>query len=239
VNDPGATTPTVPVTTDPGTTDPGTTDPGTTDPGTTDTVSVRPNAVATPSVIALGTTVLGVRWHAPKAKAHATVTGYRVRVAAPHTTTRSVTVKATTRLAVIRSLKRHTTYTVTVAARSKAGYSAASPKVLRTTRSSGPTVSATKLPARMATPGGAPTASTRLAVTWRAPSVAGATAVNRYEVRVYAGTKLLKTVHFASTRRSGTVTGLKAHTTYRIRVRAHNWAGYGTASAIRSLRTRS
>lgn len=201
--------------------------------------SVRPNAIAKPAVVALGQTSVAAKWTAGKAKAGAKVTGYRVSVYQGLKLVHAVSVAPSKRLAVVRGLKRATRYLVSVVATSESGSSKPSAKASVTTHRSGPTVSAVKKPGMVAKPTVRATGSTSLQVGWRAPSTKGATGVRSYQVRIYAGTKLVETVLVGGSHHSAAVPGLRKDTIYQVTVRATDFGGTGPASAKASARTRA
>jgi hypothetical protein len=59
-----------------------------------------------------------------------------------------------------------------------------------------------------------------------------------YRVKVYKGSKLVKTVVLTSAHHSLTVSKLKSHTKYSVTVAAENSIGYGHASSKGSATTK-
>lgn len=220
-----------PVATDPTPTP--TTDPTTpTAPGAT-----VPAKVATPRTVALGPTAIAVRWSAPKGATADKVSGYVISAFKGGKKVKSVKASASKRLVVLSGLKKSTTYKIAVVAKNAHGSSKLSSYSSSKTKAKGKNVSATKRPAKVSKPGSS-VGKAKLRVKWKAASVRGALAVSTYQVRIRLHGKTVKTFTVDDKLRSKLVSSLKRHTTYSVSVRAHNWAGWGSWSTARSVRTR-
>lgn len=169
-----------------------------------------------------------MRWKASASDGGASITGYQVLVYKGSKVVEEQLVSADTRSTTVSGLKLHTNYLVAVRAENSAGFSKVSAKD----------------PVKIQAPGKVkkPTASakgkTSISVEWKAPKSLGGPKVAGYEVRVYKGSKLIDTVAAKASKRSVSLTKLKAGTTYKIAVRAKNAAGWSSLSAKDTVTTK-
>ncbi|GAA2749832.1 fibronectin type III domain-containing protein [Amnibacterium kyonggiense] len=196
-----------------------------------------PQRVALPDAVALGATSIAVKWSAPKAASHDKVTSYVVKTYKGDRLVKTAVIAGSKRLAVIGGLKKSTVYRVGVAARNAHGTGASSKLDSVKTRAKGKTVSATKKPSKVQKPS-VSVGSARLRVKWSGASTSGALAVQKYQVQVVLHGRTVKTVTVAAGQRVELLKGLKRHTAYTVSVRAANWAGWGSWSTARSVRTK-
>jgi titin len=183
------------------------------------TVAGRP-AIGRPSV---GNAAVTVRWAAPADTGGAPITGYAVRAYRGTTLVKTVTARAGSTSVPVTGLVNGTGYRFTVAAVNAAGTGGQSPATA--------TVAPRTVPGAPAI--GRPSAGDSAAtVRWAAPKATGGAAVTGYTVRVYRGTKLVKTVSARAGSTSLTVKGLANRTGYRFTVAAVNAAGTGRWSAV-------
>ncbi|MGY1620651.1 S8 family serine peptidase [Geodermatophilus sp. SYSU D00965] len=163
-----------------------------------------------------------VRWTAPRDTGGAAVTGYSVRVHRGDSVVKTVTARAGSTSLSVTGLANGTGYRFSVAAVNAAGtgrWSATSATVTPRTVAGAPTI-------------GRPSAGNAAAtVRWVAPKATGGAAVTGYTVRVYRGTKVVKTVTARAGTTSLVVKGLTNGTAYRFTVAAVNAAGTGRWSA--------
>ena len=150
---------------------------------------------------------------------------------------KTANVGGTKRVVTISGLKRSTSYRIAVAAKNAQGTGKLSVLVSAKTKAKGKNVSATRHPGKVKKPT-ASVSTTRIRVKWSAASTSGALGVSNYQVRVVLRGKTVKTVTVSARSRSRVVTGLKRHTAYTVSVRAENWAGWGSWSPAKSVRTR-
>ena len=199
--------------------------------GAPKTVALAGRGVATPSAPAIGAATGGdgaasVSWTAPADAGGSAITGYEVQALSGTTVAGSVTLTdPTVRSATISGLVNGTSYTLRVRATNGLGAGAWSDASNAVT------------PAAPATAPGAPTIGTATAgdaqavVRWT-PGSTGGSPITSYEVQVFTGTALVRTVTgLPAGATSATVTGLTNGTAYTFRVRAVNAVGAGTPSA--------
>ncbi|MGN6445490.1 fibronectin type III domain-containing protein [Amnibacterium sp.] len=211
--------------------------PTTPTPTTPQAAQSAPNRVAKPSVVALGPSAIAARWSAPSGASASKVTGYVVRSYKGSKLVKTVNVSAKRRLVVVSGLHRSTAYRVTIAAKNAKGTGPASVSVTVRTRASGKNVSATRTPSRVGTPT-ARTSATTTRMWWKPASTRGALGVGAYQVRITLHGKTVQVVTVSSRSRTRLFIHLKGHTGYQVSVRAHSWAGWGSWSRTRSVRTR-
>jgi hypothetical protein len=172
--------------------------------------------------VTAGKSSVVVRWSAPKSTGGSPITGYTVSAWSGSSLRKVTTVKATARTATLSGLANGTPVTITVRAANAAGngpVSARSTKVTPRTTPGKPAL------------GRVTTGKASLTVRWVAPTSNGGAAVTKYTVRTWSGSRLVKVTTVAGSKRSVTVTGLRAGTAYRVTVSATNQAGAGPASA--------
>lgn len=161
-------------------------------------------------------------WAAPADNGSSSITGYVIRVYRGDKLVKATSVGGPIRRATVGGLASGVTYTVNVSARSAAGTGVPSER----------SVAVTPLGAPGSPKIGATTKGNQAAVVrWAAPASDGGSRVTGYVVRVWRGTKLVKTVEARATARRLTVTGLTNGVPYKVTVSARNAKGIGTASA--------
>ena len=195
-----------------------------------------PNRVAHPDATALGATGIAVRWSAPKSASASKVSGYVVKAYKGSKVVKTVTVGATKRLATITGLKKSTTYKIGVAAKNAQGTGKLSSFDSAKTKAKGKNVSATKHPTKVKKPS-TKAGTAKVKVHWAGASAKGALAITKYQIRIVKAGKVVKTVTVAANVRTKTVAKLAKKTGYTVSVRADNWAGWGSWSTGKSVRT--
>ena len=162
-----------------------------------------------------------VNWTANTVTGGAALSGFTITVKAGALVAKTVTAAAADRSAVVTGLTNGTSYTFSVVATNAAGSSTAkvSAAVVPSTTPGAPTIGAT-----------AQTSTTSLTANWSAPSATGGSAITGYEVKVFSGTTLVKTLTAAASAKTLVVTGLVSKQSYTMTVAAKNINGTGTAS---------
>jgi hypothetical protein len=161
-------------------------------------------------------------WAAPADDGGSKITSYVIRVYRGDKLVKATSVGGPIRRATVGGLTSGVAYTVNVSARNAAGTGVPSNR----------SVAVTPLGAPGSPKVGATTKGDKAAVVrWAAPASDGGSKVTGYVVRVWRGTKLVKTVNANATARRLTVTGLTNGVTYTMSVSARNSKGVGTSSA--------
>jgi Fibronectin type III domain len=184
-----------------------------------------PAAPRRPSVQATGGASMKVNWAAVD-DGGSDLTGYELLVSKGGALLRTLETTGTS--ATLTGLKSRSAYSVTVRARNAVGVSPASP-------AAGIKLEAAGKPAQ---PAATATSSSSARVAWKEPTSAGGPPITGYQVRVYSGSKVVKTLDVAPDKRSATVTGLGTLTRYSVDVRAKNGVGYSAPSAKASFTTK-
>jgi hypothetical protein len=188
--------------------------------------SVTPRAPTVPSGPAIGTPTAGnasvlVRWTAAVANGSA-VTSYTVKAYRGTTLVTTVTAAGTATSVQVTGLVNGHGHTFTVTARNGVGYGPASAR------------SATAVPRTVPTApriGTAAAGTGSAVVRWAAPASNGGAPITGYQVRVYTGSTLLKTVTVGPGSTSVTIGGLARRVGHRFLVIAVNAAGSSPTSA--------
>jgi hypothetical protein len=183
-----------------------------------------PSAPRSP-VATAGDTTVQLTWTQPSTSGGAAINGYSVQRAASSTGTWSTvaTLAATARAWTNAGLVNGTRYYFRVRAHNVAGWGAASP-----------TVSA--VPHAAASPPSAPqslawtSGDGSVTVSWSAPVNSGGAAVDAYEVQLSLDDVAWSLLP-STTQTNLTAMDLENGTQYYVRVRAHNAAGWGSASS--------
>ena len=188
--------------------------------------SVTPRPPAVPAAPAIGTATPGnastvVRWSAAANNGSA-VTSYTVKAYRGSTLVKTLTVAGNATSVQVTGLANGHGHTFTVTARNGMGYGPASARSANVVPRTVPT--APRI-------GSASAGSSAAVVRWAAPTSNGGAAVTSYQVRVYRGSTLLKTVTVGSSATSATVGGLARRVGHRFVVVAVNAAGASPTSA--------
>jgi hypothetical protein len=182
-------------------------------------------AAPTIGTASAGNTSATVTWTAPANTGGSSITGYTVQAFAGTATTpvQTVTAAGTATTTTVTGLINGTSYTFIVSATNAVGTGPASARSNAVT------------PAAAVTVPGAPTLGAVTAgnasatVSWAAPASNGGSAITRYDVRVFAGTTLSKTVSALAS--PTLVPGLTNGRAYTFDVAARNATGVGAVSA--------
>jgi subtilisin family serine protease len=188
--------------------------------------SVTPRAPAVPGAPAIGTPTAGnaavlVRWSAAAPNGSA-VTSYTVKAYRGSTLVKTVTATGSATSILVSGLANGAGHTFTVTARNGVGYgptSAPSAAVVPKTRPSAPRI------------GTASAGNSSMVVRWAAPTSNGGAAITAYQVRVYRGSTLVKTVTVSGSTYAVTVGSLARRAGHRALVVAYNVVGAGPTSA--------
>jgi hypothetical protein len=197
--------------------------PGRSNPVTPATVPGVPTAVsATPRNLSAI-----IRWTAPASNGGDAITGFRITVS-PFIAGSPFTANARDASYTVTGLTNGTSYTFTVAAFNSVGNgpdSAAATAIPTTTVADAPQ------------PASAIRGNQQLTVNWTVPTYNGGLAIDSYQVQVFSGATLVRTVTVAGAATNSTIVStLNNGTAYTFRIAAHNSAG-NSADAVTSPAT--
>jgi hypothetical protein len=156
------------------------------------------------------------------------VTGWRVDIRAHGLLEQSVETSGDDTSVEVDDLDRGVAYTITVSVEADDQVSSPSPAADLTLA----------VPSRMRAPAATARNAASIKVGWKRPASRGAARIDRYQIRVYRGAHLVTKQTAYPWQKSIVVSGLRAHSKYKVGVRAHNVVGWSKLSKLRTVVTK-